>query len=77
MEETEIGFEMGSIDATNQGKGACFPDLSWILLLIASMFGGDEIKDAMMDAAMEKAKEVIERGKQLIRESPPSADSDE
>lgn len=77
MEEMETGFVMGPIDATNQGKRAFFPDLSWILLLIASMFGGDEIKDAMMDAAMEKAKEVIESGKQLIRESPPSADSDE
>lgn len=78
MEEMEMGFAMGPIDATNQGKGACFPDLSWmLLLLITAMFGGDEMRDAMVDAAMEKAKEVVKRGEQLVRESSPAADTDE
>ena len=37
-----------------------------------AMFGGDEFRNVMMDAAMDKAKDVVERGKQLIQESEPT-----
>ena len=66
MEEMTTGLNMWPVPKNQNGKNFDFKDSEWMMLLIVSMFGGDEFREAMMKAAMDKAKEVIERGKQFV-----------
>lgn len=66
MEDMATGFAMWPPTEHQPENNFCFKDSEWLMLLIVSMFGGDEFREAMTNAAMDKAKEVIERGKQLI-----------
>ena len=75
MEDMENGFALLPTPEHPLDKDFSFKDSEWLMLLIVAMFGGDEFRNVMMDAAMDKAKEVIERGKQLIQESEPTADN--
>ncbi len=74
MEDMATGFAMWPTPEHQPQNDFSFKDSEWLMLLIVAMYGGDEFRDAMMDAAMNKAKEVIERGKQLIQKSDPAAD---
>lgn len=74
MEDMATGFALWPTPENPLDKDFSFKDSEWLMLLIVAMFGGDEFRNAMMDAAMDKEKEVIERGKQLIREAEPAAD---
>ena len=74
MEDMETGFAMWPTPEHPLDKDFSFKDSEWLMLLIVAMFGGDEFRNVMMDAAMDKAKEVIERGKQLTQESELTAD---
>jgi hypothetical protein len=74
MEDMATGFALWPTPEHQLDKDFSFKDSEWLMLLIVAMFGGDEFRNAMMDAAMEKAKEVVERGKQLVPESAPAAD---
>lgn len=74
MEEMATGFALWPMPEHQLDKDFSFKDSEWLMLLIVAMYGGDEFRNAMMNAAMDKAKEVIERGKQLIQKSEPSAD---
>lgn len=74
MDNMATGFALWPTPEYQPDKDFSFKDSEWLMLLIVAMFGGDEFRDAMMNAAMDKAKEVIERGKQLIQESEPTAD---
>ena len=73
MEDMANGFVVGPMFENQPVNGLGFKDSTWMLLLIVAMFGSDEFKEAMMNAAMDKAKEVIERGKQLIPEPEAAA----
>ena len=77
MEELTTGLNMWPVPKTQNGNNFDFKDSEWMMLLIVSMFGGDEFREAMMKAAMDKAKEVIERGKQFVPESTATGESDE
>ena len=77
MEEMTTGLNMWPVPKNQNGKNFDFKDSEWMMLLIVSMFGGDEFREAMMKAAMDKAKEVIERGKQFVPESTAAAESAE
>ena len=74
MEDMATGFSLWPTTEHPLDKDFSFKDSEWLMLLIVAMYGGDEFREAMMDAAMNKAKEVIERGKQLIQKSDPAAD---
>lgn len=74
MDDMATGFALWPTPEHQPDKDFSFKDSEWLMLLIVAMFGGDEFRDAMMNAAMDKAKEVIERGKQLIQESESTAD---
>ena len=74
MEDMATGFALWPTPEHPTQNDFSFKDSEWLMLLIVAMFGGDEFRGAMMDAAMDKAKEVIERGKQLIPQSEPAAD---
>lgn len=74
MEEMGTGYAIGPTDVVNRNEGAGFHDLTWMLLLIAAMYGGDELKEVMVNAVMEKVKEGVECGKQLIREYSSAVD---
>ena len=73
MEDMSTGFAMWPPPEHQTENNFSFKDSEWLMLLIVSMFGGDEFREVMMDAAMNKAKEVIERGKQLIPEPEAAA----
>ena len=73
MEDMATGFAMWPLPEHQTENNFSFKDSEWLMLLIVSMFGGDEFREVMMDAAMNKAKEVIERGKQLIPEPEAAA----
>ena len=73
MEEMATGYAMWPPTGHQTDNNFSFKDSEWLMLLIVSMFGGDEFREVMMDAAMNKAKEVIERGKQLVPESEAAA----
>lgn len=74
MEEMATGFAMWPTPEMQPNNSFSFKDCEWLMLLITSMFGGNEIREAMMNAAMDKAKEVIERGKQLVQNPESAAD---
>ena len=74
MEDMATGFALWPTPEHPPRNDFSFKDSEWLMLLIVAMYGGDEFREAMMDAAMNKAKEVIERGKQLIQKSDPAAD---
>lgn len=74
MEDMATGFALWPTPEHQLDRDFSFKDSEWLMLLIVAMYGGDEFRNAMMDAAMDKAKEVIERGKQLIQKSEPAAD---
>ena len=66
MENDKFGFCFGGLGGVNSERWMS-PDASWFLMmLIVDMFGGYEIKNAMIEAAVEKMKEVTERGKQPV-----------
>ena len=73
MDDMATGFALWPTPEHQPDKDFSFKDSEWLMLLIVAMFGGDEFRNVMMDAAMDKAKEVIERGKQLIPEPEAAA----
>ena len=78
MEDMATGFSVWLPSEHQTDNNFSFKDSEWLMLLIVSMFGGDEFREVMMDAAMNKAKEVIARGKQLVPEPEAAAEeSDE
>ena len=44
------------------------------LLFFTCLFGGEDVKSAVKDAAISKLKEVRPDGEQLIQEAEPTAD---
>ena len=73
MEDMATGFSVWLPPEHQTDNNFSFKDSEWLMLLIVSMFGGDEFREVMMDAAMNKAKEVIARGKQLVPEPEAAA----
>lgn len=69
MENIETGYIAGPISGEST-KGLFDPrDAMWMLLIFIAIWGGDEIKQGMMNAVAEKAKEVIARGEQSVSEA--------
>ncbi len=76
MDDMAMGYVAGNIDEnTSKNRGSW--DFSWPLLTIAALFAGEELKEAMMKAVEDKAKEAMDRAKQSIPEiEQPAADAE-